>query len=67
VTQKTIGLYPAPVLPAHCELKSLMRMNLSGSVACCGADGDEKLPRLRVGIPRKVKVQDRGINEPRFE
>lgn len=53
VTEKTIGLYPALVVPDHCEPKWLTYMNLSGFLASCGADGDEQLPGMRVGIPRK--------------
>jgi hypothetical protein len=51
VTEKTIGPYPAPVVPNHCEPKLLTYMNLTCFLASWGADGDEQLPGLRLGIP----------------
>lgn len=44
MTEKTIGLYPAPVVPDHRELKLLTRMNLRGSVACAELTVTNKLP-----------------------
>lgn len=66
MTEKTIGLYPAPVVPGHCELKLLTRMTLSASVAYCGADSDEPVTGIAGPNPQKSESSGQSY-ESRFE